>query len=252
LESVAEAPTLFASANRIDEEELEHQVEKAARAAGFGVVPESWQQRIFLLLDEPSSSYCAGVIGFLMISLIAVSSVCLVIQTHPTLGPCADEEYAEAMGFLSAEEACTHWGTSVPRAQWWADTILLVESAVVLSFTVELMLRASLCRHRPRKQRSVLAYVKRPTFIVDTISVVPWWIDRATGDRSGIAIIRMMRMGRIFRLLKAANFIKELQLFLWAYYRAREGLLLLFLLLLTYLAVSGAVSQIKPSAWLCP
>ena len=39
----------------MDEEELEYQLEQAARAAGLEFRPESWKQQLFLLLDEPTN-----------------------------------------------------------------------------------------------------------------------------------------------------------------------------------------------------
>jgi hypothetical protein len=41
----------------------------------------------------------------------------------------------------------------------------------------------------------------------------------------------MVRLGRVFRVLRAGNVIKEMRIFASGYYRAREGLQLLFFLL---------------------
>ncbi len=225
----------------MDEEELEYQLEQAARAAGLEFRPESWKQQLFLLLDEPNSSGCAGLIGYVIMAMIATSSVCLVIETHPAMGKCTEEAFSALVGFTSVDDCCSHWDTTHQEAQVWADRIHWIESVVVCSFTVELFLRLMLCRHRPRKNRSFAAYVRRPLILVDFLSVVPWWVERAAGGRSGMAILRMLRLGRLFRLLKAAKFVKELQFFVWAFYRAREGLYLLLFLVSMYVICFGAV-----------
>jgi hypothetical protein len=58
-----------------------------------------------------------------------------------------------------------------------------------------------------------------------------------------MAILRMLRLGRLFRMLKAAKFLEELQFFVWAFYRARSGLSLLLFLVSMYVICFGAVRR---------
>ena len=51
----------------------------------------------------------------------------------------------------------------------------------------------------------------------------------------------MLRMIRIFRVLKVGSFASDLQVFVDGMSRAREGLLLLSFLLLLYLCVFGTL-----------
>jgi hypothetical protein len=232
---------MYASGNKIDEEEMEDKLDQEARASGFDFTPENPMQALFILLDEPSSGFIAGLVGKTVMILIIISSLCLIIETHPPMGPCADPAKAAMWGYKDPAACCADWDTTLEEATKTVDTFHLIEAVVILVFSAEYGLRVLLCKWRPRRNRSFFAYIIRPLNVVDLISVLPWWFERAYGGNSGLAVVRMARLARVFRLLKAGTFLQELQLFVWGYYRAREGLLLLFFLLFMYLACFGAV-----------
>ena len=198
-------------------------------------------QAIFILLDEPESSFLAGIIGKIMMLLIVCSSVCLIAETNPPWGPCADPARVAYGGYPSADRSCEAWGSTAAEAQKMVESFNLFESVVITTFTVEYLLRVLLCTYRPRRNRAFWAYVCKPLNVVDFISVAPWWLEQIFGGTSGLTVVRLARLARVFRLLKAGSFLKELQLFSWGYFRAREGLLLLWFLLFMYLACFGAI-----------
>eukprot|EP01045_Picozoa_sp_COSAG04_P013277 COSAG04_NODE_933_length_9342_cov_2.591042_6_plen_94_part_00 len=60
-----------------------------------------------------------------------------------------------------------------------------------------------------------------------------WFVKQFTqGSDHGAPILRMLRMVRIFRILKFGGHVRNLQLFAIGFKRAQEGLVLLLFLLL--------------------
>eukprot|EP01043_Picozoa_sp_COSAG02_P042568 COSAG02_NODE_3627_length_6451_cov_5.110202_6_plen_82_part_01 len=78
---------------------MEDKLDQQARAAGFEYTPENCMQAVFILLDEPDSGLFANIIGKCVMSMIVISSVCLIAETHPPLGPCADPAKAAMWGY---------------------------------------------------------------------------------------------------------------------------------------------------------
>ena len=58
--------------------------------------------------------------------------------------------------------------------------------------------------------------------IVDLLAILPFWVERVVCSpespcNSGVSVVRMLRLARIFRVLKAGNFAAELQVFVWGW-----------------------------------
>jgi hypothetical protein len=119
--------------------------------------------------------------------------------------------------------------------------LYIFEAVAILSFTVEYVLRVATCTERPSSDQSFLGYLIQPFNIIDVLTVLPWYVELLLGGRSSFSILRMLRMARIFRVLKAANFMHEIHLFLEGYKQSRDGLMLLMCMLLFYLCIFGSV-----------
>ena len=133
--------------------------------------------------------------------------------------------------------------TASESAQWakdWREGMHTFEMVCILIFTVEWLLRMATCTARPREDKGFCSYFLKPLNLIDMLAILPWYIEKAMGGQSSLAILRMLRMTRIFRVVKAGGALSELQLFVEGYKRAREGLLLLFFLLFLYLCVFAA------------
>eukprot|EP00834_Sanchytrium_tribonematis_P003509 NODE_137_length_16306_cov_0.462640.p4 type:complete len:379 gc:universal NODE_137_length_16306_cov_0.462640:451-1587(+) len=71
----------------------------------------------------------------------------------------------------------------------------------------------------------------KPFWIIDLLSILPFYIDLATegsSNTSVIRIVRIVRIFRIFRLLKASRNIKEVQLVFESIKRSYTAILMLF------------------------
>jgi hypothetical protein len=115
------------------------------------------------------------------------------------------------------------------------------ETICIVSFTIEYVLRLATCTQRPRADKRFLTYFLKPFNIIDLVSILPFYIELLLGGRTSLSVLRMLRMSRIFRVLKVGNFMHELQLFVEGYRRSRDGLTLLLCMLLLYLCVFGAI-----------
>lgn len=172
------------------------------------------RQTIFMLLDESESSILATIISIGVLVLIVASSSCFILETLPWVR--AEPSYVEKMH--------------------------AVEITCIVVFTFEYLARVLTCSQRPRKDRSVCSYLIKPMVIVDLVSILPFYIELVIGgEESGLAVVRMLRMSRIFRVLKVGSYAEDLQLFVEGMRRSGEGLLVLTFLLGLYLVVFAAL-----------
>lgn len=222
------------AAKEMDEDEIADRLAEEARAAGFKHEAENWMQSLFILLDEPASGIPATLFSLFILVLIAASSTCFLAESHPQFR-------------CDTDEFCEEWGTTKEDAEAWRDIFHITEWISIVVFTIEYTLRMMVCSWRPRANRSFLKYFKKGLNIVDLLAIVPFWVEHLLCKgpdgqcNSGASVIRILRLARIFRVMKAGNFANELQVFIWGYYRAREGLLLLFFLLFLYLCLFAAL-----------
>ena len=167
-----------------------------------------------MLLDESESSILATIISIGVLVLIVASSSCFILETLPWVR--AEPSYVEKMH--------------------------AVEITCIVVFTFEYLARVLTCSQRPRKDRSVCSYLIKPMVIVDLVSILPFYIELIIGgEESGLAVVRMLRMSRIFRVLKVGSYAEDLQLFVEGMRRSGEGLLVLTFLLGLYLVVFAAL-----------
>ena len=93
--------------------------------------------------------------------------------------------------------------------------------------------------------------------LVDLFAIAPFYIELLLDGHLSLGVLRMLRMTRIFRVLKIGSFADELELFSNGMSRASEGLLLLFFMLLLYFCVFATLLymveyQAQLDCALCP
>ena len=189
----------------------------------------------------------------------------------------ADEACVWSLGFCGAEAVClgTEWpeelsdvldaNVDAERQTLCESTsgcfytnrlavIHLVEASCILLFTFEYFLKLVSCTARPEKPLDengqprnpvveTLSWATETLNAVDLVAILPWWASLLSGDNFdvGSPILRMLRMVRVFRILKIGGHVRNLQLFVIGMRRAREGLMLLLFLLILYLCVFAAI-----------
>ena len=138
---------------------------------------ENGRQTIFVLLDEPESGVFATLISTVILLLILASSTCFVVETVE----------------------------SVSQNTRAAEAMHLIETTCIVVFTIEYLARVLTCSQRPRANQSVMKYVLGPMCLIDLVSIAPFYIELLIGNgESGLAVVRMLRMTRIFRCVVGA------------------------------------------------
>lgn len=84
----------------------------------------------------------------------------------------------------------------------YASLFVLVEVATTLLFTLEYFLRIW-CSPRPS------GYVRSFYGIIDLLATAPFYLSLFVGGGSGLAIVRSLRLLRVFRVLKLSRFLIE-------------------------------------------
>ena len=131
------------------------------------------RDRIDQLLNDPTSSTPAMIIGILMLVLIVISTFTFVLETAPWF-------YREDPPLDGA--------------------FFIIESICVCIFTIEFGLRLGVCRDRKTFWNNSLN-------VIDFIAILPYWLDLiARGvDIPGLSVLRVTRLARVFRLLKMSR-----------------------------------------------
>eukprot|EP00834_Sanchytrium_tribonematis_P002623 NODE_85_length_22232_cov_1.318619.p7 type:complete len:275 gc:universal NODE_85_length_22232_cov_1.318619:16909-16085(-) len=86
-------------------------------------------------------------------------------------------------------------------------------------------------------------YLVKPFWLIDLISILPFYIDLASSGSSNAAVlrvVRIVRIFRIFRLLKASKNMKQVHLVGKALSRSREAIAMLIFLIMNGLFFFGS------------
>lgn len=108
----------------------------------------------------------------------------------------------------------------------------VVEHICSLTFTIELVVRFAVCDVEGTQTMS--GFVLAPMNLCDAAAIVPYWLELAAGGGEGLAslrVLRVIRLSRVLRLVKAAKSFRGLQIMAEGLVRAREPLVLLFILI---------------------
>jgi len=116
------------------------------------------------------------------------------------------------------------YGPALRTAEW----------VITILFTIEYLLRLA-CVGRP------LAYARSFYGIVDLLSILPTYISVIFPGTQALAVVRALRLVRVFRVLKLAQYVHETSI-LWRAIRASARKIAVFLfVVLTIVIIVGAI-----------
>lgn len=150
--------------------------------AGHASVSEedlTCRQKMFLLLEEPDSSFPARVISWIIMGTIVASISCFILQTEPAL----------------------------------TDFILLeiVEVGSLIIFFVEYVARFTVCNAFGDQTRC--EFMKAPTNVIDLLAIFPTYLlDKLQGSFGNseaakpLRTLRAIRLVRVFRVFKLSKY----------------------------------------------
>jgi hypothetical protein len=142
------------------------------------------QERIWVTMDDPSSSKAAQLIAAVVMVMIIISCVAFVVRTLPQY---VEQEDSDGPNSSSS----------------WS----IIEDMCIVVFSIEFALRISTC---PSK----LKFIREPLNIIDFVAILPFYVELFAGASSGGAtVMRIIRLVRIFRVFKISRYIPWLRVF---------------------------------------
>ena len=137
----------------------------------FGAPAKGWRLRLFTVIFE-SDTRSGRLFDLVLLSLILVSVIVVML---------------DSIASIHAE-----WGSLFTILEWSFTAI----------FTVEYVLRL-LCVRRP------LRYARSGLGIIDVVAIAPTWLALLFPGLHALIDVRVLRMLRIFRILKLGAYISE-------------------------------------------
>jgi voltage-gated potassium channel len=119
------------------------------------------------------------------------------------------------------------------RAEY-APLLSGIEWVLTILFTVEFLLRLCVVRSRSRYLFSFFG-------IVDIIAIAPSWLELLLPDLHYLMAFRILRLMRMFRILKMAEYLEEAATLMVALKASRRKILVFFVSVLSIVCVEGTV-----------
>ncbi|KAJ1910001.1 hypothetical protein IWQ60_010885 [Tieghemiomyces parasiticus] len=181
-----------------------------------------WKRELFLLMEDPSSGWCAFAISVFIVFVIISGTVVTIIETIPSL--------------------------LVPHPEAW----FVFESAIVGIFTAEFILR--LIAHSDSR-RQLFRHVFSVLTVVDLVAIIPYYIelgvDRDRTFEFRFTAIRLLRLFRVFSVFKYSNLLQlSVEVMLIATRRSIDALMaLIFFMIMAMLIFSTILYYFERGQW---
>eukprot|EP00198_Chlamydomonas_reinhardtii_P001293 XP_001690628.1 predicted protein [Chlamydomonas reinhardtii] len=168
-----------------------------------GEVKASWRsiishyrQALWLLMTESDSSNAAYAVSMLVMGAILLSTVAFCLETVPA--------YSE------------------DRNRAADQTFMIIETVTVQIFAADYLLRLI-------SSPNVWQFIIAPLNIIDLVSIVPWYIEKGLSGSAlqGTAVFRVLRLLRVFRVLKLGARYRKLLIVTTAFAKSLDMLLLM-------------------------
>ncbi|XP_019371926.1 PREDICTED: potassium voltage-gated channel subfamily G member 3 [Gavialis gangeticus] len=185
--------------------------------------PDGWLDRMRRTFEEPASSLAAQILATVSILFVIVSMVVLCASTLP------DWRAAENR---SVEEHSR-------------DTAEIIEAICIGWFTAECIVRFIISKNK-------CEFVKRPLNVIDLLAITPYYISVLmtvfTGENSQLqragVTLRVLRMMRIFWVIKLARHFIGLQTLGLTLKRCYREMVMLLVFICVAMAIFSALSQL--------
>ncbi|XP_044147380.1 potassium voltage-gated channel subfamily G member 3 isoform X2 [Bufo gargarizans] len=179
---------------------------------------KKWLERMRMTFEEPTSSLAAQILAVVSILFVIVSMVVLCASTLPD------------------------WKTAENRSM---EEHRIIEAVCIGWFTAECIVRFIVSKNK-------CEFVKRPLNIIDLLAISPYYISVLmtlfTGEnpqlqRAGVTL-RVLRMMRIFWVIKLARHFIGLQTLGLTLKRCYREMVMLLVFICVAMAIFGALSQL--------
>jgi len=183
--------------------------ERRGMSDGGGSSKEAMRDWVFETLANPEFSTLAYIISIVILTLIVISSTTFCLETMK------DFDNDESRAVFS-----------------------ILELLCIICFSFEYGAKFIAVRER-------WSFFKAPMNLVDLVSILPFYIEKALSGISGLGgtrILRIIRLARVFRVLKLGGRMGKLQVVMTAVVESADMLAMLaFLLLLSMILFSTLI-----------
>ncbi|OCT77639.1 potassium voltage-gated channel subfamily G member 3 isoform X2 [Xenopus laevis] len=189
---------------------------------------KKWLERMRMTFEEPTSSLAAQILAVVSIIFVIVSMVVLFASTLP------DWKTAENRSVEEHRYTASLWEPSG-----------IIEAICIGWFTAECIVRFIVSKDK-------CEFVKRPLNIIDLLAITPYYVSVFmtifTGEnpqlqRAGVTL-RVLRMMRIFWVIKLARHFIGLQTLGLTLKRCYREMVMLLVFICVAMAIFGALSQL--------
>lgn len=192
------------------------------------------QQKLFLILDDPNSSFVSAVYAIGMGILVIVAAVFYIISTDPNL-----RETPDSCRYPACEDddiLCPNEVICAPQPPYYFH---IVETFCISVFAFDYILRISLVPLMPARLAGVLSpnwdkdsrnanlpdpdyhpskvfmlYVTSFMCIVDLVTVIPFIVELVTHKPTSFSVVRLLRLIRLYKLVRGTAFASSVEAFL--------------------------------------
>ncbi|XP_062859699.1 potassium voltage-gated channel subfamily G member 3 [Trichomycterus rosablanca] len=199
---------------RADEESRTGDEEPTERGSGN----QGWLERMRRTFEEPASSVAAQILASVSVIFVIISMVILCASTLPD------------------------WDTAKNNT---AEEHRIIEAVCIGWFTAECIVRFIVSRDK-------CEFVRRPLNIIDLLAITPYYVSATmtalTGEnpqlqRAGVTL-RVLRMMRIFWLIKLARHFLGLQTLGLTLRRCYREMVMLLVFVFVAMAIFSALAQL--------
>ncbi|XP_059973803.1 potassium voltage-gated channel subfamily G member 3 isoform X1 [Mesoplodon densirostris] len=204
-----------------------------ARAGGAEAAPSRrWLERMRRTFEEPTSSLAAQILASVSVVFVIVSMVVLCASTLPDWrAAAADNRSLDDRSRYSAGPGREPSG--------------IIEAICIGWFTAECIVRFIVSKNK-------CEFVKRPLNIIDLLAITPYYISVLmtvfTGENSQLqragVTLRVLRMMRIFWVIKLARHFIGLQTLGLTLKRCYREMVMLLVFICVAMAIFSALSQL--------
>lgn len=194
-------PTEEDGERELEQPEIRVQKEELAK-------PDNFFGKVFRTLEDPSYSILAQVCSYVIMFFVILSTITFLVGSLP---------------------------------EYWEDgseTLTIIEWIVIVTFTVEYLLRALTCwtYYKP------WIWFIKPLNLIDLVAIIPFYIEIGTqNDVSALAAVRILRLFRIVRLLKLGKYSEVILIIVEVFRISGAGLLSFSILILLATVVMSSL-----------
>lgn len=123
----------------------------------------------------------------------------------------------------------------------WHPWLVAAEWTFTILFTIEYIARLVVIRHP-------LAYARSFYGVIDLVSFLPSYLELFFPGGHLLVVVRMLRLLRVFRVLKMTRHVNGAELLLRAFYASRAKITVFFFFLLTITVIAGTLMYLIEGA----